>query len=166
MSSDYRVVDAASPLFRTLGDVLQSGFVLIRDELRAVSGIVTTTDLAEAFGEQFEPFALLGDVEFHLRRLIGAHLSLEDLRAAVERNDQDPVLNSVGDLTFGDYVLVVGKPNNWQKLGWKLDRTEVIQALDEVREIRNDVMHFSPDPIRPDAVQRLRTFAAFLRPLI
>lgn len=166
MNSDCRVVDATSPLFRALGDLLEYEFVLIRDQFRSISGIVTTTDLAKAFGEQFEPFALLGEIEFHLRRIIGAHFTLDDWRAAADPSDRDRPVTSVGDLTFGEYLRLVEQPENWQKLGLTLGRTDILHALNEVREIRNDVMHFSPDPIEHEAVQRLRTFAAFVRPLL
>jgi hypothetical protein len=37
--------------------------------------------------------------------------------------------------------------------------------LDQVRDIRNDVMHFDPDGIPPDDLERLREFARFLQRL-
>ena len=40
-----------------------------------------------------------------------------------------------------------------------------VRELDLVRKIRNDIMHFDPDPI-PDAdMERLRDFANFLKRL-
>jgi hypothetical protein len=44
----------------------------------------------------------------------------------------------------------------WEKLGWPLDRATVVKRLDELRGIRNDVMHFNPDPLPQDAVEKLR----------
>ena len=92
------------------------------------------------------------------------HTSLS--KAAADPSDKERVIETVADLTFGEYLRLVQQPTNWTNLGWKLDRAVVLEALDEVREIRNDVMHYSPDPIKDLAVERLRTFAAFLRPLL
>ena len=43
-----------------------------------------------------------------------------------------------------------------------IDRVTFIKELDQVRAIRNDVMHFDPDGILPDQLERLREFSSFL----
>ena len=40
-----------------------------------------------------------------------------------------------------------------------------VRALDEVRVIRNAVMHFDPDGLTPEQLMRLNTVWAFVRPL-
>jgi hypothetical protein len=37
-----------------------------------------------------------------------------------------------------------------------------VKRLDELREVRNGVMHFNPDPLPPGAVDKLRTALQFL----
>jgi hypothetical protein len=54
-------------------------------------------------------------------------------------------------------------PGNWQRLTWPVDRTLFIKALHGVREIRNDVMHFSPDPLTSEQESALQNFARWLR---
>jgi hypothetical protein len=67
-----------------------------------------------------------------------------------------------GDLTLGDYERVLENPAMWSKLGWALDRSKFISRLKELREIRNDVMHFNPDPLQEDAVYNIRNFLSML----
>ncbi len=38
-------------------------------------------------------------------------------------------------------------PANWDRLNRPVDRAEFIHALNDVKGIRNEVMHFSPDPL-------------------
>ena len=69
------------------------------------------------------------------------------------------------DLTFGSYVRIAENPENWERLDLNLDRKAFIGRLDEVREIRNAVMHFDPDGLTPEQVETLKLFAEFLRDL-
>jgi len=36
---------------------------------------------------------------------------------------------------------------NWKKLEWRVDREFFIDRLAEVVNIRNELMHFTPDPL-------------------
>ena len=38
-----------------------------------------------------------------------------------------------------------------------------VKRVDELREIRNDLMHFNPDPLPEDAVQKIRHMITLLR---
>jgi hypothetical protein len=51
-------------------------------------------------------------------------------------------------------------PARWEHLGWLSDRRVFINALVEVRQIRNDIMHFDPGP--PDT-KPLDAFLDWLR---
>jgi hypothetical protein len=55
------------------------------------------------------------------------------------------------------------KPDRWKKLGWPLDRATFIKRLDDLRLIRNNVMHFNPEPLDPQAVVKLRHMLKLLR---
>jgi hypothetical protein len=47
----------------------------------------------------------------------------------------------------------------------EIDRVEFVKRLHEVREIRNDVMHFDPDGLDEGDLKNLREFAQFLKRL-
>jgi hypothetical protein len=55
------------------------------------------------------------------------------------------------------------RPEVWARLEIKIDKDEVISRLLEVRDIRNDVMHFDPEPLTPEEKQKLNRMEAFLR---
>src|SRR3546814_19793644 len=70
-----------------------------------------------------------------------------DLFTAKELGDvQDPntprEINSVADLTFGEYVRLLQNPENWTRLDSRLDRAIFCGQLERVSMIRNQVMHF------------------------
>ena len=74
-------------------------------------------------------------------------------------------ISQVSDLNFGDYVRLVEEPERWQQLNIEIDRATFCKELDLVRRIRNDIMHFDPDPLPPEDLTRLRKFAQFLKTL-
>ena len=41
-------------------------------------------------------------------------------------------------------------PKVWGKLNLLIDRTVLTKLLEDVRKVRNEVMHFDPDPMTPD----------------
>ena len=72
-------------------------------------------------------------------------------------------IRSFDDLDMGDYQRSLENPGSWAKLGWPLDRVAFVKRLDELRGVRNDVMHFNPDPVPPDSVDKLRNILSMLR---
>jgi hypothetical protein len=64
---------------------------------------------------------------------------------------------------MGDYQRVLENPDRWAKLGWPLDRATFIKRLDQLRAVRNNVMHFNPEPVPADAVEKLRYILKLLR---
>jgi hypothetical protein len=72
---------------------------------------------------------------------------------------------SAEDLAFGEYKRLLEKPDNWQRLQWNVDRTVFISTLDEVRTVRNEVMHFSPDPIDEEQLTMLTNFIRWVKVL-
>jgi hypothetical protein len=66
-------------------------------------------------------------------------------------------------MTVGQYKAVLGNPDCWQQLGWPLDQAQFVKRLDEIRRVRNNVMHFNPDPPKPADVAKLRIFLDVIR---
>ncbi|GAA1528615.1 hypothetical protein GCM10009827_052290 [Dactylosporangium maewongense] len=147
---------------RELIDVLpvlqQAGFVFVRNEKNVIAGIVTTADVVQIYGEMATPFFQIGELDQTLRRVIARNFELDEVASLCSR----PV-KSVDEMTMGDYQQVLGNQAIWAKLGWRLDRATFIMRLSEIRKVRNDVMHFNPDPIPADAVNKLRRLNAVLR---
>jgi CBS domain-containing protein len=152
-------------IFQAIEIVAQHQYVLVRAPDRRVAGIVTASDLSVQFRQLSEPFLLLGEIENHIRRMIGTRFSKEEIAAGRDPEDPRVPPEEVSDLTFGEYVRLLSKPERWARLGLQIDGTTFCKKLDRIREIRNDVMHFDPDGIEPEDLDHLRDFATFLRRL-
>lgn len=159
-----REVSADTSLFAAIGAIVENQYVLVRDRENRISGIVTTSDLSLQFQQLAEPFLLLGEIENHIRRLIDGKFTADEVRAVRDPGD-DRVVQSVADLTFGEYQRLLEHPDRWSKLKLNIERTSFIQQLDRVREIRNEVMHFDPDGTADEDLVTLRRFVRFLQTL-
>jgi hypothetical protein len=158
-------ISSEASLFAAIPIIVDQGYALVRANDNRVVGIITTSDLSLQFQQLSEPFLLLGEIENHMRRIISAKFTPEQLAAVKDEDDGDRKVESASDLTFGEYGRLLEEPSRWSALNLDLDRAVFIHLLDEVRKIRNDVMHFDPDGIEDGALIRLRDFAKFLRTL-
>ncbi|MFN3252318.1 HPP family protein [Roseibium album] len=152
-------------LFKATKLIIEHDFVFVRSSVdKKVTGIVTATDLSEQFQFLSEPFLLIGQIENQIRNLMNGKYPIETLQDVC--NDTDPDrkqrIQSVADLTFGEYLRIIQNPENWEGLGLRVDRGVFCAEMDKVREIRNDVMHFDPDGIDEEQYDQLRRFSRML----
>jgi len=160
------VVSDNMPLFDAINDIVDHQYVLVKAPDERITGIVTTSDLSLEFKKLGEPFLLLGEIEQHVRALIErGKFTPEELRECSEEQSSGSPVSQVSDLTFGGYVRLLQNETRWARLNIKLDRPEFVKTLDRIREIRNDVMHFDPDPLAEEDLRLLRNFVAFLQDL-
>jgi len=82
--------------------------------------------------------------------------------AAVGKAQRSRV-SEVSDLTFGNYVYLMRPKENWAKLEWNVDHEFFIECLAEVRDIRNELMHFTPDPLSPHQLAAVEGLLEMLR---
>ncbi|WP_329548256.1 hypothetical protein OG548_33640 [Streptomyces sp. NBC_01356] len=137
-------------------------FVFVLNDKKEVAGIVTTADVVNAYGELAIPFFLIGELDQRLRQVISRNFDLEDVKDQCNSDGRKPI-TTFDDLAFGDYQWVLQNPKSWTTLGWPLDGAVFSSRLEEIRIIRNDVMHFNPDPPGPDAVQKIRNMIKLIR---
>lgn len=158
-------VKTSDSLFRVINRIIESSYVLVRDETRIIRGILTTTDLSQRFQTLAEPFLLLGEIENHIRALIDGRFTQEQLAAVKDQADDRRAIASVADLTLGEHIRLIERPENWQRLGLNADRAVFVRELDAVRQLRNDIMHFDSDTITDNERISLRNFVQFLHDL-
>lgn len=149
-------------LIEVLPDLEAWDFVFVRDDKKAVAGIVTTADVVGTYRELSTPFILIGELDQVLRKLIARTFSLDEVRTLCDPDGKRSI-DSYDKLEMGDYQRTLENPDHWKKLGWPLDRATFIKRLDELRLIRNNVMHFNPEPRDPQTVQKLRFMLKLLR---
>jgi len=161
----HHEIRADASLFQAIPIIVQHDYVLIRGTDNQITGIVTASDLSLQFQQLAEPFLLIGEIENHIRRVLSTHFTPTELATIRDPTDTERVVETVADLTFGEYQRLFENPELWGKVRLSIDRATFVTQLDKVREIRNDIMHFDPDPIPPEDLDQLRNFARFLQRL-
>ena len=152
-------------IFSAITTIAANDYVLVRAHDKRISGIITASDFNIQFRNLAEPFLLVGEIENGIRQILHGKFSRQELTSAKSPGDDTRLIEGVADLTFGEYIRLVESEKNWNKLKLEIDRVEFIKRLDEIREIRNDVMHFDPDGLAENDSETLREFARFLRRL-
>ena len=158
-------VSADASIFDAIGLIVQHEYVLVRSPDKKISGIVTASDLSLQFRTLTEPFLVLSEIENLLRNMIGPCFTPEELSAVRNPGAADREVSSVADLSFGDYIRILEKPDHWCRVGLKIDCGLFCKSADRVRIIRNDVMHLDPDGITASDLSELQNFARFLKRL-
>lgn len=161
----HHEIGADTSLFEAIDGIVRHGYALIRGPANRISGIVTTTDLSLQFGRLGEPFLHLGEIENYLRRIIGGRLDLGAIQRARDPADTGRKVLGVEDLTFGEYIRLMEDGVNWKAIAINLDRDVFLKGLQEVRRIRNDVMHFDPDGPSASDLCELRKWVTLLQRL-
>jgi predicted transcriptional regulator len=146
MEQHHEIRSDAS-LISAIGIIAEHQYVLVRGHDQKITGIVTASDLSLQFQQLAEPFLLLGEIENHLRQVISHRFTPTELKSAKDPIDAKRVVTSVTDLTYGEYKRLLENPERWNKLNITVDRKACMEKFENVRRIRNDVMHFDPDGI-------------------
>ena len=145
--------------------IVEHGYVLVRADDRRITGIVTASDLSLQFQALAEPFLLLREIELHVRQLLVGKVQPSDFDVLAAPNPVASKPQGIAQLTFGQYVRLFQHPQIWPKLALNIDNGVLIALLEEVRQIRNDVMHFDPDPMTSDELNTLKRAVRLLQEL-
>lgn len=163
---DARIVNSNRTLFDAIPIIVEAGYVLVRNQSdKRITGIVTASDLSLQFQSLAEPFLLLREIELHVRQILERKLSEDDLLLIDSPNLVGKKPTSISELTFGHYVRLFQHPLIWAKLNLKIDSGLLTAQLEEVRLIRNDVMHFDQEPMTLDELSTLKRTVNFLQQL-
>ncbi|MUU78457.1 CBS domain-containing protein [Winogradskyella endarachnes] len=161
MSKDVEILDYEAPLFDAIKKIISKETILVRNDKMEISGIVTTTDISEQFLMLTEPFLILEEIENHIRKILDGKFTLAEIKNYVKATDENKEIHLISDLTFGEYIRIMENAENWDRLNILIDRKTFIARLNEVRRIRNDVMHFHPDGISDNDKSTLRETSKF-----
>jgi len=163
---DAVVLDIDEPIFKAVGVISEREVVLVKDKTKVISGIVTATDIGLLFHKLAEPFLIIEQIENLVRRLLDDKLTFDDIKKVLDTTTYDKEIKSLSDLTFGHYVRVIENKSLYEKLNLKVDRVILQNMLDDVRKVRNDVMHFNPEELETKDLEVLRQSLNFLNTII
>lgn len=112
--------------------------------------IVSSMDLLRYLYGVTSPFVLIGEIELAIRALMSWSASEPDLEACFKKSlseiyKERKLPTRIDDLTFGDYVSVIGHGDNWIRhfsSSFGSTRANVRSRLEQLIDIRNDMLHF------------------------
>jgi hypothetical protein len=107
----------------------------------------------------------LREIELHIRRILGKKVTESDFQMLEAAAVSNRKVSQIEELTLGQYIRLFQHPDVWTKLALSIDASEFVQLLDQVREIRNEVMHFDRDPMTRDQLDTLKRATRFMQHL-
>jgi len=137
-------------------------FVFVHGPDRSITGIVTLTDVVEAYGQMASPFFMIGRIDQSLRHIVEATFTIKKITPLIDPDRLRGII-SYGRLTMGDYQRILENPDCWAELCWPLDRKIFCKRLEKIAKIRNNIMHFNNDPLAGDALSMLQNFINMLK---
>jgi CBS domain-containing protein len=116
-----------------------------------LDGIVTAVDALRYLYDLAEQFVQLQEIEQGLRAVIMRAVDEDGLQQCIVQSlgklyegREDKMPKTVTDMTFAEYVSVIGDRQNWERFEPLLgsERQRVRTRLQRVGDLRNDVFHF------------------------
>lgn len=162
MEKGISAISLDTPLLEAIGIIADQKFVVVLKDDKTFSGFITASDIASEFLSitQAEAFLLLEQIELQIRMIISRlGLSIEEIRRFGPRWRE---ISLIDELTFGAYCQIFEEPEYWEKLNLKNEQSDFNNYLNEVRLIRNKVMHFEPEGIDVDEMKSLRKMVRYL----
>lgn len=141
-----QVTDEMTRIFQPLD---ADGGVLVGTESDLI-GVLTPMDFLRYLYDVARPFVMLSEIELGLREVLRRAMTSEQLVEAAERcltrtsADGQDVPKQLEDMTFGDYQVLISNGDNWPLLEAYFGRLRGVTSakLNDIRELRNDVLHF------------------------
>ena len=148
--------------------VADHGFVFVLNPDHSLSGMVTTYDLAHQLREELNPYAFTEEVELRLRRTLHkALLQIKEKTTQYGRPGDERMIQRLhdGKTDFHHYVELLRRADVWESLGWKSSQESFANRIDDIRQIRNDFMHFHalPQGMRAAMVEEIEKALNALR---
>ena len=164
MSHEITILKYEMPLLEAIDKIKEIEVVLVRKIDKSICGLITINDIANEFYSLAEPFFLIEQIETQLREIIGEKFKVEELEALKYTNDKREI-QSPSDLNFNEYIELFRKGNNWERLDLNIDKGIFTKNLENIRDIRNDIMHFNIDKVESSKIKNLRQMDKFIRSL-
>lgn len=164
MEASFQLISSDVSLFKVIPTIIEHDYILVENSNKEISGIITASDLSLQFQQLSEPFLLVSEIENHLRNIL-VKLPGEDIRNAKDGKDTERIIDGVSDLTFGEYLRLFQNPSIWAKLNLHIDRKTFCDHLEQIKDIRNNIMHFDPDGLDQESIETLRRVARLLQTL-
>lgn len=145
MGPRSHVVSSSDDFLDLVSTIIEQEFVLYRAPDGKVEGIVTASDLAQAFNGSTGIYIQLRELENRLRVLLDKS-SIPDLQQHLEPKRRSMKrFRGARDMMFGEYLSALRDAKIWQETGIEFDQEYCLKLFARVKDFRNDRMHFATD---------------------
>jgi CBS domain-containing protein len=151
------VASSSDDFLEHVRTIIAQEYLFYRSPEGKVDGIVTASDLAQAFDSTAGIYIQLQEIETRLRILLDRS-PIPKLQAHLEPSHRNSTnFRGATDMSFGEYIHALEDADIWRACGITLDQTICLKVLSEVKAVRNGVMHFSAglgDALEPESIDR------------
>lgn len=165
MDKNFIVLKLSDNLLDSVNYILDKEYVFIKDDKDVITGVITIYDIALQFKHLSEPFIEIELIENSIRKLIDNHIQKEVFVAFCKEQYPERKIESTSDLTFGEYIGIIGNKELWTLININLDRKAFTEKLECIRLIRNDIMHFRMKELSHESLKNLKDVSKFFRML-
>lgn len=166
LEKDIRILPSETPILKALEDIHKHGFILVSNNQNQICGMITTTQMSSTYKTLTDKFLLIEQIERQVRAILNGKFTLDEINNIIKEEQGVQEVNSIDELTFGQYLRIIERNENWEKLNLKYDKKIIIKELTAVKDLRNDIMHFDPTDITPEQVNELSDVSDFLNSVI
>jgi restriction system protein len=157
-----QTVPVNANLLSVVAEVATRDYVFVRGMgSHSPLGIVTVADLTDQFYVMARPFTVIEEVERRLRRCTDERVPLTVMKAAAGNRANQ--VHSAANLTMGGYKHLYKEEASFAHLGWDIDHQQFVELLSSVHALRNNLMHFSTDPLADQDIARAEALLQMLR---
>jgi hypothetical protein len=161
MTRDISIVHQGDDVVMNMLRIEKLGVLAVVGSDGCVTGLLTRRDLLCELADSLVPYYIIALIEEFLRmRIKAAAIPLVRLREVAV----DDRLQSEDDLEFKGYENIFGNPELFSRMNMSGTAGEMQKLLENVREHRNDLMHFNQEEDR-DYAMVLRSAYDSLRKL-
>ena len=135
-------------------------YVIAKDDKDVVRAFVTPYDISRLYLDLVKPYSDLQKVEIYLRK-ITSRIPQEKIVECLQNHYKENFKSEFdpGRLEYSDYIILLKK--NWIQ-GLPFDKDFFLESLDQIRQLRNDVMHFNK-ALSADEVSFISNFGRLLQ---
>lgn len=147
MSMPGHVASSSDDFLELVDTIIAQDYVLYRVPDGRIGGIVTASDLAQAFDGTASIYIRLQELESRLRILLDRS-PIPKLREHLEpRRRSTKNFRGATDMMFGEYLSALSDPDIWAATRITFDQETCIALFEAAKDVRNGVMHFSSKPV-------------------
>lgn len=143
MTKPGHVASSNDDFLELVDTIIAQEYVLYRVPDGRINGIVTASDLAQAFDGTASIYIRLQELENRLRVLLDRS-PIPKLQEHLEpRREKMKNFRGATDMMFGEYLSALKDPEVWAATRIRFDQETCLGLFEAAKDVRNGIMHFS-----------------------